>query len=155
MLVTLWRHGEAGTAATDEIRPLTPRGTTSVQAAVIEWQTWLREQELPDAETVWHSPLVRTTQTAALLQQCLGCTVVECGGLAPGALIQKPESFIPSSGDHVVLVTHQPFVSQLIWHWLDDNALAPLMPGGWATLKVTAPLRGGAMLIRARTSIYE
>ena len=155
MLVTLWRHGEAGTAATDELRPLTPRGSSSVQAAVADWQTWVKEQALAAADVIWHSPLVRTTQTAQLLEQCLNCARVECGGLAPGAMIDKPASFLPDSGDHVVLVTHQPFVSQLIWYWLDDDALAPLMPGGWASLRVTAPSRGGASLVQARASIFE
>ncbi len=155
MYVTLWRHGEAGSAATDELRPLTARGTASVQVAALEWRRWVQEQALPEAQLIWHSPLVRTTQTAELLEQALGCAKAECGGLAPGAILHEPESFLPHSVDHAILVTHQPFVSQLIWHWLDDNALAPLMPGGWATLELTAPLRGGATLIGARTSIFE
>ena len=32
MLLTLWRHGEAGSAAADEARALTPRGREELAA---------------------------------------------------------------------------------------------------------------------------
>lgn len=49
---------------------------------------------------------------------------------------------------HVVMVSHQPFVSQAIVLWTDDVTMAPLAPGGYSTLEVTCLARGGATLLR-------
>ncbi len=154
MLVTVWRHGEAGSAPRDEDRELTARGVRTVCEAAVEYRQWLADAQVEPVSNIWHSPLVRTYQTAGLLGKGLGIDISICDALAPGTNIHQPESFLPAEADHVVIVTHQPFVSQLIWYWLDDDRLEPILPGGWATLELTAATRGGAELKRARTSIF-
>ena len=62
-----------------------------------------------------------------------------------------PEAFSEndySGHEHIVMVSHQPFVSQAIAVWVDDVTLAPLAPGGYSTLEVTCFARGGATLLR-------
>ncbi len=41
MLLTLWRHGEAGFATTDEVRALTPRGREEVVAMAQDYVAWV------------------------------------------------------------------------------------------------------------------
>ena len=164
MLVTVWRHGEAGKAPRDEDRELTSRGTRSVCEALVGFRDWVIEAGLAPVSMIRHSPLVRTTQTAELLAKGLLVNLTVCTCLAPDVDIQAPEGFLPEvfggdkkadqSPEHLILLTHQPFVSQVIWHWLDDDRLDPILPGGWATLKLLTATRGGGELLRARTSIY-
>ena len=62
-----------------------------------------------------------------------------------------PEAFSEndySAHEHIVMVSHQPFVSQAIAVWVDDETLAPLAPGGYSTLEVTCLARGGATSLR-------
>ena len=96
-----------------------------------------------------HSPYRRTVETAELLGEQLrpGSQKVD-PSLAPGAY---PEAFSEkdySGHEHIVMVSHQPFVSQAIAVWVDDVTLAPLAPGGCSTLGVTCLTRGGATLLR-------
>ena len=149
MLVTLWRHGEAGSAATDEVRALTLRGREEVVAMAQDYAAWAGESALGPVSLLLHSPYQRTVETAELLGEQLrpGSQKVD-PSLAPGAY---PEAF--SENDytghgHVVMVSHQPFVSQAIALWTDDVTLAPLAPGGYSMLEITCLARGGATLLR-------
>ena len=149
MLLTLWRHGEAGSAATDEARALTARGRDEVVAMAQDYAAWAGESALAPVSLLLHSPYRRTVETAALLGELLGPGSLKAGpSLAPGAY---PEAFSEndySGHDHIVMVSHQPFVSQAIALWTDDIKLAPLAPGGYSTLKITCLARGGATLLR-------
>ena len=149
MLLTLWRHGEAGSAATDEVRALTPRGRDEVVAMAQDYAAWAGDSALAPVSLLLHSPYRRTIETAALLGELLrpGSLKVD-PSLAPGAY---PEAFSESDyaeHEHVVMVSHQPFVSQAIAFWTDDMALAPLAPGGYSMLEITCLARGGATLLR-------
>lgn len=154
MRVTVWRHGEAGMAPRDEDRCLTRRGEASVSEAAAEFMSQLIAAGDPTPERVAFSPLQRTRQTAAILEQSWQVPASVCEALAPGTSVAHPETFLVDHIEHQVIVSHQPFVSQLIWYWLDDNALDPLQPGGWATLELMVPSRGGGQLVRSRTSIF-
>ena len=149
MLLTLWRHGEAGSAAKDEARALTPRGREEVFAMAQDYSAWAGESALVPVSLLFHSPYRRTVETAELLVELL-----RPGGqkmdpsLAPGAY---PEAFSENDytgHEHIVMVSHQPFVSQAITLWTDDVTLAALAPGGYSTLDVTSLARGGATLLR-------
>ena len=149
MLLTLWRHGEAGSAATDEARALMPRGREEVVAMAQDYAVWAGESALGPVSLLLHSPYQRTVETAALLGELLrpGSQKVD-PSLAPGAY---PEAFSDkdcSGHEHIVMVSHQPFVSQAISFWTDDVTLAPLAPGGWSALEITCLARGGATLLR-------
>ena len=149
MLLTLWRHGEAGSAATDEARALTARGRDEVVAMAQDYAAWAGESALAPVSLLLHSPYRRTVETAALLGELLGAGSLKAGpSLAPGAY---PEAFSENDytgHEHIVMVSHQPFVSQAIALWSDDIALAPLAPGGYSVLEVTCLARGGATLLR-------
>ena len=149
MLLTLWRHGEAGSAATDEARALTARGRDEVVAMAQDYAAWAGESALAPVSLLLHSPYRRTVETAALLGELLGPGSVKVvPSLAPGAY---PEAFSESDyaeHEHIVMVSHQPFVSQAIALWTDDVTLAALAPGGYSTLDVTSLARGGATLLR-------
>ena len=149
MLLTLWRHGEAGSAATDEARALTARGRDEVVTMAQDYAAWAGESALAPVSLLLHSPYRRTVETAALLGKLLrpGSQEVDVS-LAPGAY---PEAFSENDYagyEHIVMVSHQPFVSQAIALWTDDVTLAPLAPGGWSMLEITCLARGGATLLR-------
>ena len=149
MLLTLWRHGEAGFATTDEVRALTPRGREEVVAMAKGYVAWVGVSGLGLVSLLLHSPYQRTVETAELLgEQLRPCIQKVDLSLAPGAC---PEAFSEndySGHEHIVMVSHQPFVSQAIAVWVDDVTLAPLAPGGYSTLEVTCLTRGGATLLR-------
>ena len=54
--------------------------------------------------------------------------------------------------DHVVMVSHQPFVSHAVAHWTDDATLAPIAPGGYSVLDVLDLQRGGVTCLRHCTT---
>ena len=149
MLLTLWRHGEAGAAPTDEARSLTPRGREEVVAMAGDYAVWTNGSAPGPVSRLLHSPYRRTVETAGLLAELLRPNSQDVDSkLAPGAY---PEAFSEkdyAGHEHIVMVSHQPFLSQAIAHWTDDETLAPLAPGGYSTVRVTCLARGGAVLLR-------
>lgn len=154
MQITVWRHGEAGSAVVDADRPLTPRGHQTVAEAAENLEKWLAANgEQPGV--CRHSPLLRTTETAAVLaRQWPGMKIEACPALAPGADPARSDSYLAAAGQALVLVGHQPFVSMLLAFWLDDTRLPTLMPGGHATVELIAPTRGGARLLHAVPALW-
>ena len=152
MLLTIWRHGEAGPAPRDAERELSERGRSEVAAAAEAFTRWLTQSGHPKVERLRHSPLTRTSQTAAILHGVLrpmSCVADQL--LAPGAdLANKMWQAIDAT--HVLLVSHEPFVSRAIAVWSDDETLPPLAPSGYATLEVLSLIRGGATVLRHRSS---
>ena len=152
VLLTIWRHGEAAFAPRDADRELTERGRDEVTAAAAAFTRWLTQSGQPQVEQLRHSPLTRTLQTAAILHGVLrpmSCVADQL--LAPGAdLANKMWQAIDAA--HVLLVSHEPFVSRAIAVWSDDETLPPLAPSGYATLEVLSLERGGAMVLRHRSS---
>ena len=149
MLLTLWRHGEAGSAAADEARALTPRGREELAAMAQDYMAWAGESALGPVSLLLHSPYRRTVETAALLGGVLCPGSVKADpSLAPGAYTEAFSESDYTGHEHIVMVSHQPFVSQAIALWTDDVTLAPLAPGGWSTSEITCLARGGATLLR-------
>ena len=152
MLLTIWRHGEAGPAPRDAERELSERGRSEVAAAAEAFTRWLTQSGHPKVERLRHSPLTRTSQTAAILHGVLrpmSCVADQL--LAPGAdLANKMWQVIDAT--HVLLVSHEPFVSRAIAVWSDDETLPPLAPSGYATLEVLSLTRGGATVLSHRSS---
>ena len=149
MLLTLWRHGEASSATTDEARALTPRGRDEVVAMAQGYSTWAGESALGPVSLLLHSPYRRTVETAELLGELLGPGSLKVDpSLAPGAYLEAFSENDYTGHGHVVMVSHQPFVSQAIALWTDDVTLAPVAPGGYSTLEITFLARGGATLLR-------
>ena len=149
MFLTLWRHGEAGAAPTDEARSLTLRGREEVLATAGDYAAWTNVSAPGPVSLLIHSPYRRTVETAELLVELLRPNSREVDStLAPGAY---PEAFSEkdyAGHEHILMVSHQPFLSQAIAHWTDDVTLAPLAPGGYSTVEATCLARGGAALLR-------
>ena len=67
--------------------------------------------------------------------------------LAPGAKPEDFREFDGGDGDHIVFVSHQPFVSSAIALWVDDTTLPLLELGGYSILDVLCLERGGASVL--------
>jgi phosphohistidine phosphatase SixA len=147
--VTVWRHGEAGSAASDHERALTDRGRRELLIQAKEFATRSCAAGAQKPVAIHHSPWLRTTQTAGVLAGILAIPAAAFAGLAPGSTLADVDPALDSAERHIVLVSHQPLVSELLWFWLDSNDLPPLAPGGWATVDVIAHARGAADLLDA------
>ena len=132
MIVTIWRHGEAANTAPDENRRLTPAGQDALKRAAAQFVDFLAKSGLSAPREIFHSPLTRTTETALILADHLKVDATVYAGLAPEA--STPQGMIKwldqQQGEHQFLVGHQPFVSSLIWYFLDDHALPPCCRAG-------------------------
>ena len=148
MLLTLWRHGEAGIAGTDDARPLTPQGRSDIYAGATDYAEWINTAGCPPVASIWFSPTRRTEETAALLFAELAPTRMRVDeALAPGAIPEDFREFDGGEDEHIVFVSHQPFVSSAIALWADDPSLPPLAPGGYSALDVLCLERGGASVL--------
>ena len=149
MRLTLWRHGEAGSAMTDDARALTARGREEVVAMVGDYAAWVSASAAESVSLLLYSPYRRTRETAALVADLLQPQTKRADPLlAPGA---QPHLFSEQDYEghrHIVMVSHQPFLSQAIAFWTDDVTLASLAPGGCSTVEVTCFARGGATVLR-------
>jgi phosphohistidine phosphatase len=125
--VVWWmRHGEAedpDTAGADETRRLTTAGRQTVSAAA----RWLSER-VARPDIIWHSPLVRTTQTARLVSE----------GWSPEIAVQMQPDLAPGMQTHRVLaiIDQQPSsIICCVGHQPDiGRAIADCVGGGHFTV---------------------
>ncbi|GAB3277053.1 SixA phosphatase family protein [Parahaliea aestuarii] len=164
MIVTVWRHGEAGRAAEDQLRRLTPHGELDIATGAARQWALCAERSLPAPDALWYSRWVRTTQTAQmLLRSHADLPNRPEEALIPGAGPMQVDVALealrdtPAPPAHLVLVSHQPLVSELVDHWLGESRAAPPHPpGGLVSLKIEAPARGcGSLLWWAFPPHYE
>ena len=145
----MWRHGEAELGRPDEQRALTNRGEAQCHFMATGYEQWRLSRDLAPVATVLFSPYRRTRETAEVLSTVFdSATVQEAGELAPGARLERFASMPFAEDDHVVMVSHQPFVSHAVAHWADDATLAPIAPGGYSVLEVLDLQRGGVTCLR-------
>ena len=151
MLLTIWRHGEAGVAATDDARPLTSRGRSDITAGATSYVEWMKLAGCPPVASIWFSPARRTEETAALLSAELAPTRIGADeALAPGAIPEDFREFDGGEDEHILFVSHQPFVSRAIALWADDPTLPLLAPGGYSILDALCFEQGGATVLSHR-----
>ena len=141
MIVTIVRHGQAGNAATDEMRELTGKGVDDVSFASHRLAALCHERSLATPERILHSTWRRTSQTAQILSAGLAIPMAHFDALLPQSCVGDVDrgfaSMVASSEptQHYMLVGHQPLVSELVDHYLGDPGLAPsLPPGGLVTI---------------------
>lgn len=145
----MWRHGEAELSRPDEQRALTNRGEAQCHFMATGYEQWRLSRDLAPVATVLFSPYRRTRETAEVLSTVFqSATVQEAGELAPGARLERFASMPFAEDDHVVMVSHQPFVSHAVAHWTDDATLALIAPGGYSVLEVLDLQRGGVTCLR-------
>ena len=70
--------------------------------------------------------------------------------LAPGAMPEDFRDFDRGADEHILLVSHQPFVSRAIALWADDPNLPLLAPGGYSILDALSLEQGGATVLSHR-----
>ncbi len=160
MLVTVMRHGEAGSAVTDQRRELTQRGASDVQSAAAALLAACSRRSLRPPDELYFSRWVRTTQTAQLAGDAFGLDTpqrLEC--LIPGSNATDTDQALQGMNPdhHLVLVSHQPLVSRLIDRYSGEPGRAPgLSPAGFATLRMAGPGPGcGELLFWALPPHYE
>ncbi|MEH6583033.1 MAG: hypothetical protein V7754_13925 [Halioglobus sp.] len=154
MIVTILRHGEAGAAAVDAERELTPAGIDDISFGSHHFRDVCGLRGLPAPELILHSAWLRTTETADILAR-----------LFPQAQVQADAALLPSgriagvtqmlsllekskTPSHVVLVSHQPLVSDLVDFYIGlPHSAPPLPPGGLVTVSMDVPAQSCAKLL--------
>ncbi len=99
------------------------------------------------ADAILTSPLVRCTQTAAIVANSLGGTPHEERRLRPGATLAGVGEILAERPDDesVMLCGHQPDLSELVGE-LTGGGLVEFRKGSLAVLDVDSPRPGGGRL---------
>lgn len=164
MIVTILRHGEAGSASIDAERELTPKGIDDISFAGQQFQRACEARRLASPDTILHSGWLRTTETAGIFAStCQSCSVEPEQALQPDGDIFTVTNMLQSLQNarpdalHVVLVSHQPLVSQLADYYLGlANPVPGLSPGGLFSFDMAVPAgHGGSLLFWALPPEYQ
>lgn len=164
MIVTIWRHGMAEPGVIDRQRNLTNGGRDDVGFGCHQFHEACVSRGLRRPTTILYSPWVRTAQTAEILAAAFTHSEVSAEqALQPGsdvAAVDAALSYRAGTGDaeqHILLVSHQPLVSQLADHYLGEAGIVPsLTPGGAVTLALDTPSAAcGRLLFWAMPPEYE
>lgn len=142
MIVTIWRHGEAGSAAVDSARELTDRGTDDVGFGCQQFHEHCEARNLPHPDRILVSPYTRTLETADIIASVFShARRSVCEQLQPGYGVKLVDQLLeeifaaPAQPAHLLLVSHQPLVSALADYWLGVPGKVPgLSPGGLVSL---------------------
>lgn len=114
MNLFILRHGQAEPQqTTDEVRALTDKGRADTERVVSE-----RLGDLQKINQLWASPLVRAQQTAQIAAHYFSALTIQTSDLiipeaSPAAAMDWLQS-INQSGLSILLVSHQPFVGELV-----------------------------------------
>lgn len=116
MDIILFRHGiaeERGLKKQDRKRELTQEGIQKVQRAARVLKHALKAEQL----SIWHSPLVRTTQTAEILREVWGLEeMTSKDWIASGEDWEFEKSIAKVGKDSLVIVGHAPMLD----FWCED-----------------------------------
>lgn len=152
MILTVWRHGEAGPAPSDRQRELTPRGADDLGFGCQQFHRACEARAIAPPTIILHSPWLRTTQSAEILAAAFSHAVLTpSDALGANSSISRVNQAVASVAsdtvEHLLVVSHQPLVSQLIDYYLGAPGRVPgLSPGGMATLEMLVPAAGCASL---------
>lgn len=164
MLITIWRHGEAGPAKRDHLRTLTRRGQVDIGIGAERLRNICQERQRPLPDQLLYSPWQRTAQTAELIAESFElASSSPSEALLSDATVHEAETALQQAWEsqqraaHLVLVSHQPLVSLLADALLGCVAeVPPLPPGGLVSLQLSAPaLYCGELLWWAFPPHYE
>lgn len=160
MILTIWRHGEAGSASSDEQRELTARGADDIGFGCQRFHEACEGRGIVQPGRILHSPWLRTTQTAEIIAGVYSHARLQASGaLRPGATPEDIDNalFSMDAEEHLLLVHHQPLVSRLLGHYLGDADQVPfLSPGGLASLALDTVASGcGSLLFWSVPPEYE
>lgn len=154
MILTIWRHGTAEYASNDRQRELTTAGREDVDFGSARFRQACLLRNIAPVTALLHSPWVRTAQTAQIIAIALHTPrVISENALRPGGALAGVDTLVSSysNGDsrqHIVLVSHQPMVSNLVDRYLGDTGHVPsLPPGGLVSLSLDVVAPGCARLL--------
>jgi len=120
----LIRHAHAVDATDDAARPLSPKGRDQVR----QLGDFLRQADAFHPDEIWHSPLVRSQETAALLVRHLGLEIplVQVPGLEPEDKPQAIARRLRVATRSVAIVGHEPHLSALASLLIRGRAAPPV-----------------------------
>jgi phosphohistidine phosphatase len=155
MIITILRHGEAGSASIDAERELTPQGIDDISFAGQQFHKACEARRLVSPDLIRHSGWLRTTETADIFAgPCQSCSVLPEQALQPDGdvfgvtiMLRRLQDTHPDAA-HVLLVSHQPLVSQLADYYLGiANPVPALSPGGLFSFNMDVPAGNGGILL--------
>lgn len=123
MHIYLVRHAHAIDGDNDAARPLSKKGLAQIRAVGGQ----LRQANAIEAKEVWHSPLVRSHETAVRLTKRLRLDAELCSVSAlkpddePGVIARRLDNL----REPVMLVGHEPHLSALATLLVVGKATAP------------------------------
>jgi len=122
--VYLIRHAHAVDGEEDSARPLSRRGVDQTR----DLARFLKPAGLFEPEEIWHSPLVRSLQTAKLLRQHLQLAVplTLIPDLEPEDDPQRTARRLKATGRTVAVVGHEPHLSALASLLVTGNPAPPV-----------------------------
>lgn len=111
MRLSLIRHAHAVAADDDAERPLSKKGREQVKRLA----KFLRESGAFRAEEIWHSPLLRSRQTARLLAKKLefAGALLEVAGLEPEDDARATAARLKNLRRDIAIVGHEPHLGAL------------------------------------------
>ncbi len=110
-MLYLVRHADAVATEKDKERPLSRRGRKQVRILI----RWMRRTGIFQPEEIWHSPLVRSRQTAELLagRAKSPVSLVLLDGLEPDDDVRRIAHRLRAPSGAVGIVGHEPHLSAL------------------------------------------
>jgi phosphohistidine phosphatase len=137
-MIYLIRHADAVADEVDASRPLSPRGREQVARVAAA----LGKDAKFKPEQFWHSPLVRSRQTAELLARGLGLSVpiILTPGLEPDDDPERISSALEEETRSIAIVGHEPHL----------GVLASLLVHGPARAGIFYPFPKAGVLALAR-----
>ena len=123
MRLILVRHAKAASGEPDASRPLTAEGRERAQVLGAEIGS-----HGPNA--VLSSPLLRARETAAPIAAAAGVELEIAEQLSPGATLADVRAVVDGHGATVVVVGHQPDLSQIVHAATGDDV--SFKPGDYA-----------------------
>ncbi|MEM1154290.1 MAG: hypothetical protein AAGI44_09120 [Pseudomonadota bacterium] len=164
MFISIWRHGEAGRASSDRQRELTSRGEEDVASGARKVASAYKLQSIAPPELILFSPWLRTTQTARLIGTVFEqAKQQEEPALRPGSSTSTVDRLLVSLQvsqpelAHIVLVSHQPLVSELARYYLSPDEQPPsLVPGALCVCQFDAVAKQfGELVFSAAPPDYD
>lgn len=125
MKIFLLRHADATHSFPDASRALSPEGIEQIKALAKA----IDHNHVQSIKNIWHSPLLRAQQTAALFAKYfkLDCKVRTHEDLVPGGPIDSLAYELETLDEDTLIVGHNPHMEALASFLLKRDSQAPVI----------------------------